>query len=366
MAAEGLTALELWSKGGWPTVEVVGEFYHPGEIRALFPTPLATDSREYRGFARLIPEPKNRHDPNAVGVHVDGHHIGYLSRSNAQRYQRVLASLVREGMLPTTACRIWGYERQEWQGTDRRGRDVYKTVFEAQATVVLDEPHLCVPVNMPPARPHRLLPLGSPLQLKNEERHLDVLAPLVAAHGESWVYGTLRAVTARTGRSEKVIVEVHVDDQVIGELTPAMSAHFVPVIVHLTRTEHLATARVMLKGNALKVEAVLHAAKSHELGSEWIGAGESVPAQPSPELATAGASLAAPVPLAVSPPVSELGLPRADWLLTFTVPDKPSRIVFRVPPGWPPPPEGWEPAPSWMPLAEWAPPPPGWQFWVVE
>ena len=37
MGAESLTEFELWSKGGWPTVDVVGEFYHQRQIRALFP-----------------------------------------------------------------------------------------------------------------------------------------------------------------------------------------------------------------------------------------------------------------------------------------------------------------------------------------
>ena len=366
MGAESLTEFELWSKGGWPTVDVVGEFYHQRQIRALFPATLSSDSREFRGVARLIPEPGNPHDRNAVGIHVDGQHIEDLSASVAKRYSGVLSGLVGQGMLPTTTCRIWGYERQEWQGQDRRGHDVYETVFEAQATIALDEPHLCVPVNLPPSQHHRLLPYGSALQLKGEELHLDVLTPLVAAHGDAWAYGTLRALTVATGRTDKSVVEVHLDDHVIGELTPAMSAHFAPVIAHLALQGQLAAARVLLKGNVLKVEAVLYAAKSHELGAEWIGdrtPEPSSPAPPPPSVAPDRSLAVAPSP---SPaPAPGPGPTNTTWLETFSVPEKPLQIVFRVPPGWPPPPDGWEPSPGWAPRAEWPPPPPGWQFWVA-
>lgn len=36
---------------------------------------------------------------------------------------------------------------------------------------------------------------------------------------------------------------------------------------------------------------------------------------------------------------------------------------FVVPPGWPPPPEGWEPPRGWKPEPQWGPPPVGWSFW---
>lgn len=38
--------------------------------------------------------------------------------------------------------------------------------------------------------------------------------------------------------------------------------------------------------------------------------------------------------------------------------------TFHVPPVWPPPPAGWEPAADWRPDPSWPPPPPGWVFWT--
>jgi len=35
------------------------------------------------GTATLVPEPSNPHDPNAVAVVIDGHHVGYIPRELA-------------------------------------------------------------------------------------------------------------------------------------------------------------------------------------------------------------------------------------------------------------------------------------------
>jgi hypothetical protein len=37
--------------------------------------------------------------------------------------------------------------------------------------------------------------------------------------------------------------------------------------------------------------------------------------------------------------------------------------VFNPPPGWPAPPEKWEPEAGWLPDPVWPSPPPGWEFW---
>ncbi len=39
--------------------------------------------------------------------------------------------------------------------------------------------------------------------------------------------------------------------------------------------------------------------------------------------------------------------------------------IWRSPPNWPPPPEGWCPQPGWRPPPEWPAPPPGWSYWAA-
>ncbi len=42
------------------------------------------DGHEFECTARLVPEPGNPHDSNAVMVMIDGRQVGYLSRAHAQ------------------------------------------------------------------------------------------------------------------------------------------------------------------------------------------------------------------------------------------------------------------------------------------
>lgn len=40
------------------------------------------------------------------------------------------------------------------------------------------------------------------------------------------------------------------------------------------------------------------------------------------------------------------------------------RLVFNPPPGWPKPPDGWQPPKGWTPDPDWPSPPQGWQLWL--
>lgn len=363
MHAQGSTEFLLWNRGAWPRVDVVGEKFHEHDIRRLFPGGFANGSQTYEGVAHLLPEPNNPHDPNAVAVRVEGGLVGYLAKELAARYVQTLTTLTTNGLIPSTACQIWAYEYQDWQGSDRRGRDVYRQVLDARASIVLDEPHLCVPANMPPSRAHKMLPHGAALQVKGEEAHLDVLAPLIRDHGEAWTYATLHTLSIGSGKSEKRIVELRLDGEPIGQLTPAMSAHYLSVIDHHDQSGMLTAAKVLLKGNTLQVEAVLHAARAHELDSAWLAPTMSATRDQS----QAGAPPAPAIERA-APPTPDHGAadrtPQTVASAGTIIPAKPERIVFRAPPGWPPPPEGWEPFPGWQPAPEWPAPPEAWQFWV--
>lgn len=354
MVVSGLTEFELWSKGGWPRVEVAGEFYHQAEIRSLLPPDVAEGGVEVETTAHLIPEPTNEYDRHAVRVEVQGRLIGYLPKEVAPGYGPVLGALVERGLAPTTACRIWAYERDEWKGSDRSGNDIYERVLSAQATVVLDAPHRIVPMNIEPSGPHRTLPHGGALQVRGEEKHLDVLAPWVARDGEGWIYAELRTIEVSAGKSSKVLVELTLDGEVIGELTPAMSAHFVPAIEHCASQGSSVVAKALLKGNAMKVEAVLHAAKAHELDARWMtdvaSQNREAPAE-SNGIVAVGEERASAAPTTVGD--------------DFYLPPRPSRIVFNPPPGWPPAPSEWVPPPGWKPAPDWLAPPSNWQFWTL-
>lgn len=99
----------LWSRGKWPQVDVVGESHYKESLRSLFPAKLPADgSQSIDTTALLLPEPTNKHDPNAVMVLVQGKQVGYLAREDAARYAPVLNQLIRANLQPETSCNIWG------------------------------------------------------------------------------------------------------------------------------------------------------------------------------------------------------------------------------------------------------------------
>lgn len=367
MSSRGLIEFELWSKGEWPRRDVVGETFHADAIRSLFPRAIPEGGQELFLRAVLLPDPENPHDRNAVKVLISGQQIGHLSQEDAMLYQPVFGALVQRGFLPTTSSRVWGSEYDQWVGFDRRGGEITKREFNASVSVTLDEWYLCVPANQPPVRPHTMLPYGAALQVRKEENHQDMLRRYVTRQGQCWAYGTLHAITEQTARASKDLVEVRIDDQRVGDLTPAMSAEYLPVIGALAERERVPAVRLIVKGNQVKAEVVLHAQKAHQLDASWVAdhldsAGPPVPAA-SPPVA---AAVPAPVPSAAEPTVAAPTAAAASPPSRHApIPSKPTHIRIRVPPGWPHPPSGWEPPPGWHPDPSWPPAPSGWQFWQL-
>ncbi|MEU0723132.1 HIRAN domain-containing protein [Streptomyces sp. NPDC006140] len=85
---------------GEAEIEVVGEFFRAESIRQA-----VANMPPGRPFvAQLVPEPQNPHDPNAVAVHLQGQHVGYLPRQNAAILgPKIVALSRRHGGVPV-AC----------------------------------------------------------------------------------------------------------------------------------------------------------------------------------------------------------------------------------------------------------------------
>ncbi len=322
-----LRDFELWCRK--EQVEVVGESFHFQQIRPLFPPHLAAATSEYTGTAILAPEPGNPHDPSAVAVVVEGRRIGYLPKDTAPAYSRLFQAMARQGLRPTTPVRIHAYERPDTV-YDSHGHSRTVMSFQAYARVTLSDAQLCFPVNQPPAAEHVLIPMGRAVRVTGEEEHTAELSRWVQYAPQVWVWATLHVVEG-TGRS-KPRIEIQVDGAPTGLLSPASSAHFLPTVKHLSTLHKIACGRLLLRGNALRVEASLYAAKVHEIDNDWVSRLGQAPA-----------------------PVSATEI---------TAQSGPRSRVFNPPPGWPRPPEGWEPPPGWEPSPHWPRPPQGWVFWV--
>jgi len=307
---------------------------------------------EFETTALLVPEPANRHDPNAVAVLVQHEIVGYLPRNDAVRYQALLRHLTTSGFVARVPCRIQGGMFTD-HDYDRSGNLALIERFSARVTVALGEPHLCLPMNTPPQELHVVLPHGGAIQVSGEEHHLTEIKPLLRAEGESYAYATLHEVSDSSGRTVKHLVEVRLDGKRVGQLTPKMSGELLPAIRHLDGMGYMAVSRAKLRGNHLKAEVTLYCARAHELPHDWPGPlGHARPdVQTEPEAPTVGDSSSE------SPAATGFHAP---------IPPKPTRIRFVAPPGWPPAPEGWEPPPGWLPDPTWPRAPENWSFWVAE
>lgn len=334
---------DLWGQRGWARIEVVGESHYAKSIRGLFGKSFKAAGTEIVVTAQLTPEPQNKHDRNAVGVWSGGSQVGYLPREEAVRYASVLSALTAQGWLPQVSARVWGAEWSDY-GNGRGS-------FQGSVRLDLAEPHMLVPANMPPPGSYRMLPVGGAIQVTGEEKHLDTLASLLRPEGECWAYVSLHEVVEQLARSSRSIVEVRIDGDCVGQLTPKMSAELLPVIRHLAEQNTGTAARAIVKGNRIKTEVVLYVARAHELPESWLGSATS-----SPPVAT-------PPVLVTTPDITPVATPSTPRTHA-PIPPRPTGIRFAVPPDWPPPPAGWIPPVGWQPDPSWPVAPDGWQWWV--
>lgn len=106
-------------KGRDRRVEIVGEAYYQRELAKLA-GPKTTNGVSVYLDARLVPEPTNRHDRNAVATVINGHTVGYLSRRQAVAYHKAMNERGFGGSsLTGFSARIHG----GWLRFDESGRD---------------------------------------------------------------------------------------------------------------------------------------------------------------------------------------------------------------------------------------------------
>jgi len=373
MVPQGLVEFLLWRRNDWPNMEISGESHREKEIKSLFPTGVDERGSEIASRVALVPEPTNRFDRNAVMVVAAGRHVGYLPKEVAGDYQPVLLGLQRQGFQPVTDGRIWAAQRDEFEGFDKRGSAITRRHVVARVTIVLDDWWMLVPANLPPASAYLLLPHGNAIQVQREEEHQEALRPYLRPQGETWVYATLHGVTDQSSRTAKELVEVQIDGNLVGQLTPHMSAEYLPIIHELENRGMLTCVKVIVKGNQIKADVVMHAQKASQIDPNWLAA--NLPsnsalrfAPPMPSLAPSVFTRTLPVGVGaqeVTPAISPAATPGPTPAQPVQIPPKPSKIVFAAPPSWPAPGDGWEPPIGWVPPVEWPPAPEGWSFWVA-
>lgn len=62
-------------------------------------------------MVQLVPEPKNQYDKNAVALHVNGIHVGYLASDIAAKYSKSILPIYKEGNALVAYGSIWVVKR---------------------------------------------------------------------------------------------------------------------------------------------------------------------------------------------------------------------------------------------------------------
>ncbi len=116
------------------TCEVVGESHYQNALERIVGE-RTEEGADHECIALIVPEPTNRHDPNAMRVDIEGMTVGYLSRRDAKTLRALLREQSVDGPISTGAIIVGGW--------DRGGDDVGS--FGVRLDVPLNKPIRIVP-----------------------------------------------------------------------------------------------------------------------------------------------------------------------------------------------------------------------------
>ncbi|MEU4342211.1 TerD family protein [Nocardia sp. NPDC023852] len=248
------SSYRLWGEARrWCDYELNLEKQYLPAVRSLFPANMSDDGSVLTPDVQLVPDPGGPHGPWSISVRAKGQTIGYLDPDNGPRWAGPIRRIIASGFVPTTAARIWANEYDGWDGPELR----------AGVQIALGEPTLAIPLNEPPAQPYTLLPRSAIMQVTKENEHFDVLRNHVPPNGHGLLFVTLVENVPTVGKA-KAHVEVRIDDQRVGQLTPQMSQRYLPMIQHL-RARGLTTACWGdIKGSAVAAKVRIDGIKANE------------------------------------------------------------------------------------------------------
>jgi hypothetical protein len=210
-------------------------------------------------------------------VRSGGRTLGYLDADDAPAWAGVVRRIIASGFVPATASRIWASEYDGWDGVE----------FRAGVSIALGKPTEALPLNDPPSVPFTMLPRSSLVQVTKEDEHFGALLKFVPDGGYGTLFVTLHEQPS--GSRTKPYVEVRIDDECVGQLTPQMGQRFLPMIRHLQDRGLRTACWGDITGSAVAAEVRLDAIKANQASPSVLdGAPVTVPPllPESPDVAT--------------------------------------------------------------------------------
>ena len=251
----------LWASGhsSWCDYELDGQNTQNAVVRSLFPADWSGEGTQIDRDFETIPEPKGPHGIWGISVRADGRTLGYIDGEDGRAWAAALRRVVASGLIPVTQGQIWAYES---------GWDDLGSLRQEFVSASVSRPKPCLSID-PPTSPYTMLPRSSIVQVTKEDQHTDALLKFVPQGGYGVLFVTLQEQLAVRG-SARPYVEVRIDDEPIGQLTPQMSQRFLPMIRHLRERGLLTACWGDITGSAIAAEVRIDGVKSNEASTELL------------------------------------------------------------------------------------------------
>ncbi|MDW5614856.1 MULTISPECIES: hypothetical protein [Mycolicibacterium] len=242
----------IWSRarGSWCDYEVPDRLLDLQSIQSLLPPGWTGEGTQIERDVELVPATAGRQGLERIAVRIDRMVIGFLADDDALAWCGVIRRIVASGCIPITLGQLWVHDSYDGIG--------------ARFQIKLGKPAEAVPINNPPSAPYTMLPRSSVVQVTKEDEHTDVLVKHVPKGGYGLAFVTLhkRESERETGKPH---VEVRIDDERIGQLTPQMSQRLLPMIVHLADRGLITAGWADITGSRVAAEVRIDCAKAHEV-----------------------------------------------------------------------------------------------------
>lgn len=218
---------------------------------------------EIETLIELRREPMNKFDKNAIQVLYQNNHLGYIPREETEYLQKILTEIESLGKRTFASGRIW------WD----LNQGEYDGPF-GSVTLDIAEPRFAICINEKPKGDVIDLTGSKSYQLSNELNYLSTIEKLLdKGLFEKGVAGYAVLKPAQTNsESEKQVINVLVDDEIIGQLSAATGSKFLPILNRIPDGTGSFIAEFEIAGNALAAEAKIYLTLPEDFDKSTVNA----------------------------------------------------------------------------------------------
>lgn len=241
-------------------VEIITDDFYDAELLQVFEELQIDRERSWSGQVRLVPEPDNPYQPEAIAVYWGDLKLGRMGPADSAAYWQPVCRVVASGHDPVAQLTVQACLRGV------RGQ----TYIESSGVLSLSSPGTLFPLNNAPTQ-SALLPQGPSIKVLDEKDHSEYLHSILPASGEGRVILSLENNQLRLADGRIVdSVDVLHDRKVVGRLSTQISEQLAPVIRYAFDRQRLTSAWGTIRGNAFELSLTVQAVRPGEISQDWF------------------------------------------------------------------------------------------------